>query len=114
MLYFCFFKQKTAYEMRISDWSSDVCSSNLHAGEQIVDQRAAEADRLEIIAAAIAGDDGDPHLRHDLEQAVVHRLAEAIDALVEREIAEQAARIDRKRTRMNSSHKCAPRMPYSA
>src|SRR3546814_2948261 len=28
-LFFCFFKQKTAYEMRISDWSSDVCSSDL-------------------------------------------------------------------------------------
>src|SRR3546814_7467300 len=27
--FFCFFKQKTAYEMRISDWSSDVCSSDL-------------------------------------------------------------------------------------
>src|SRR3546814_1578306 len=26
---FCFFKQKTAYEVRISDWSSDVCSSDL-------------------------------------------------------------------------------------
>src|SRR3546814_5025267 len=26
---FCFFKQTTAYEMRISDWSSDVCSSDL-------------------------------------------------------------------------------------
>src|SRR3546814_3489561 len=38
MLYLClclfcvfFFKQKTAYEMRISDWSSDVCSSDLMA-----------------------------------------------------------------------------------
>src|SRR3546814_3799868 len=29
-LYFFFFKQKTAYEMRISDWSADVCSSDLH------------------------------------------------------------------------------------
>src|SRR3546814_993031 len=29
MLYCCFVKQKTAYEMRISDWSSDVCSSDL-------------------------------------------------------------------------------------
>src|SRR3546814_5899969 len=29
MYYLCFFKQKTAYEMRISDWSSDVCSSDL-------------------------------------------------------------------------------------
>src|SRR3546814_6882921 len=28
-LYVFFFKQKTAYEMRISDWSSDVCSSDL-------------------------------------------------------------------------------------
>src|SRR3546814_5979004 len=30
-LFFFFFKQKTAYEMRISDWSSDVCSSDLLA-----------------------------------------------------------------------------------
>src|SRR3546814_1740040 len=29
VLVFFFFKQKTAYEMRISDWSSDVCSSDL-------------------------------------------------------------------------------------
>src|SRR3546814_5194519 len=34
MLFF-FFKQKTAYEMRISDWSSDVCSSDL--GMRIVE-----------------------------------------------------------------------------
>src|SRR3546814_6527582 len=27
---FFYFKQKTSYEMRISDWSSDVCSSDLH------------------------------------------------------------------------------------
>src|SRR3546814_1532551 len=31
IVYFFFFKQKTAYEMRISDWSSDVCSSDLPA-----------------------------------------------------------------------------------
>src|SRR3546814_5857289 len=33
MFLFCFFffKQKTAYEMRISDWSSDVCSSDLRS-----------------------------------------------------------------------------------
>src|SRR3546814_8268084 len=30
-MFFFFFKQKTAYEMRISDWSSDVCSSDLLA-----------------------------------------------------------------------------------
>src|SRR3546814_6790850 len=46
MLFFCF-KQKTAYEMLISDWSSDVCSSDLaithlrrslHAGGKHADQ----------------------------------------------------------------------------
>src|SRR3546814_9219915 len=31
-IFFLFFKQKTAYEMRISDWSSDVCSSDLVEG----------------------------------------------------------------------------------
>src|SRR3546814_7709116 len=31
--YLFFFKQKTAYEMRISDWSSDVCSSDLFGDE---------------------------------------------------------------------------------
>src|SRR3546814_10782186 len=30
---FFFFKQKTAYDMRISDWSSDVCSSDLDSGQ---------------------------------------------------------------------------------
>src|SRR3546814_19769202 len=34
MLFF-FFKQKTAYEMRISDWSSDVCSSDLQKEEDM-------------------------------------------------------------------------------
>src|SRR3546814_4618027 len=34
---FFFFKQKTAYEMRISDWSSDVCSSDLRAAVLIDD-----------------------------------------------------------------------------
>src|SRR3546814_10764534 len=44
---FVFFKQKTAYEMRISDWSSDVCSSDLigqmMCAEQAVEKR--EVDR---------------------------------------------------------------------
>src|SRR3546814_6756287 len=33
---FFFFKQKTAYEMRISDWSSDVCSSDLASLLQLI------------------------------------------------------------------------------
>src|SRR3546814_11044615 len=36
--FFFFFKQKTAYEMRISDWSSDVCSSDLHHRGEIDDR----------------------------------------------------------------------------
>src|SRR3546814_12415742 len=34
MIFVFFFKQKTAYEMRISDWSSDVCSSDLETAER--------------------------------------------------------------------------------
>src|SRR3546814_7322246 len=34
-LFFFFFKQRTAYEMRISDWSSDVCSSDLPDAAQM-------------------------------------------------------------------------------
>src|SRR3546814_2069463 len=33
-VFFFFFKQKTAYEMRISDWSSDVCSSDLSGSHE--------------------------------------------------------------------------------
>src|SRR3546814_5536559 len=36
LLLFFFFKQKTAYEMRISDWSSDVCSSDLMKTQIVV------------------------------------------------------------------------------
>src|SRR3546814_1091144 len=38
-LLFFFFKQKTAYEMRISDWSSDVCSSDLGVGRGRISER---------------------------------------------------------------------------
>src|SRR3546814_10921904 len=37
---FFFFKQKTAYELRISDWSSDVCSSDLIVVRSLDQQRA--------------------------------------------------------------------------
>src|SRR3546814_7873089 len=40
--FFFFFKQKTAYEMRISDWSSDVCSSDL-LFDRAIDFRGADA-----------------------------------------------------------------------
>src|SRR3546814_6564493 len=41
---FFFFKQKTAYEMRISDWSSDVCSSDLF--EEIFQRQPMSRDEL--------------------------------------------------------------------
>src|SRR3546814_3577275 len=41
VVFYFFFKQKTAYEMRISDWSSDVCSSDLDAGVDVRARRSA-------------------------------------------------------------------------
>src|SRR3546814_5844545 len=49
-----FFKQKTAYEMRISDWSSDVCSSDLLAGVRSGDARRARGGRDHGIAKSKA------------------------------------------------------------
>src|SRR3546814_16451824 len=55
MVGFFFFKQKTAYEMRISDWSSDVCSSDLSGQDQHrpLDEQAAPS------AGAVVGGHGD-------------------------------------------------------
>src|SRR3546814_6613310 len=39
VVFFFFFKQKTAYEMRISDWSSDVCSSDLRGACQALQRK---------------------------------------------------------------------------
>src|SRR3546814_3917447 len=48
---FFFFKQKTAYEMRISDWSSDVCSSDLAAMTGMIDEIAFVPERMRAAAA---------------------------------------------------------------
>src|SRR3546814_15698376 len=42
-LLFCFFKQRTAYEMRMSDWSSDVCSSDLLSADMGAERNRDEA-----------------------------------------------------------------------
>src|SRR3546814_1335037 len=102
---FFFFKQKTAYEMRISDWSSDVCSSDLH-------------DRAHFAISAY-GIDRDFELGEHLR---IHRIArfrpierQMHDAAIARrqqgledEIAHvgpyRRATPDRKSTRLNSSH----------
>src|SRR3546814_16688059 len=67
-----FFKQKTAYELRISDWSSDVCSSDLklrHARRQaVVERRAAIDDRI------VQG-----HTKTGVPEAVLKREFPAVD-----------------------------------
>src|SRR3546814_7467406 len=42
-IFIFFVKQNTAYEMRISDWSSDVCSSDLARGARLVDRAFRQA-----------------------------------------------------------------------
>src|SRR3546814_5508600 len=62
LIFFFFFKQKTAYEMRISDWSSDVCSSDLVAKHQM--QHPIQAATIKLrCRQALAGDA--PSARHD-------------------------------------------------
>src|SRR3546814_2307291 len=64
---FFFFKQKTAYEMRISDWSSDVCSSDLPAGDD--DAMFAPAD-AECVRRSVVDDECTRHdvsVPHDVE-----------------------------------------------
>src|SRR3546814_6202511 len=118
---FFFFKQKTAYEMRISDWSSDVCSSDLapcrrarrdepdsahprrcpHGGlaaalcSDRLDHRRLPADR-----AANRGDLADP-ARFRLPDPGGMAAAEARNVVGD---DGAPARTDRKSTRLNSSH----------
>src|SRR3546814_3639731 len=65
MFVFFFFKQKTAYEVRISDWSSDVCSSDLVAG--LVEHRCRQ---LELVDLAAVGEGAD-----EVQHARAHRRA---------------------------------------
>src|SRR3546814_559902 len=69
LLHFFFFKQKTAYEMRISDWSSDVCSSDLVRRAVQLRQRLCTAFRA--IGAAFAGHD-------DLAAEILHASSDSL------------------------------------
>src|SRR3546814_2251903 len=115
---FFFFKQKTAYEMRISDWSSDVCSSDLldrvvaddrtgrieaHEGEGVDEfverDSVLQADRDRHGEAVHERPEGGALLAHvdeDLAELAVLVLAGAQVDIVAAE--------DRKSTRLNSSH----------
>src|SRR3546814_9356620 len=108
--YFFFFKQKTAYEMRISDWSSDVCSSDLRA--------FGRSDRTErgILPAARLG--GTDRHRGNRAKRDVARISVHAGPLRGRPFRRLAARdgrrawrrradlgpADRKSTLLNSSH----------
>src|SRR3546814_9294091 len=64
-MWFFFFKQKTAYEMRISDWSSDVCSSDLvetHFPHVAAVGRAAAPGREPCVLEAEWGDESHPRI----------------------------------------------------
>src|SRR3546814_1759653 len=108
---FVFLKQKAAYELRISDWSSDVCSSDLlelqssrsiqFIAESLLDQGQPETLARRRLGRGAAGFvPGDPQLR----------LAIALHLPGHREMAGRHGEravfrgIDRKSTRLNSSH----------
>src|SRR3546814_8983949 len=67
-----FFKQKTAYEVRISDWSSDVCSSDLYARAVERASRSAEA----VLQARASGA---PVLEH--QKVALERTTQALDQI---------------------------------
>src|SRR3546814_3462792 len=84
-MYCFFFKQKTAYEMRISDWSSDVCSSDLMADDLMAGNarvmRAAPfaADLMKVrMADAAIGDLDDDVVRAGLAAGDRQRLERTI------------------------------------
>src|SRR3546814_10318856 len=112
---FFFFKQKTAYEMRISDWSSDVCSSDLvqHAAEHLIGcYRDGDPD---FIAHTSLREDIGPGLmvsgRNLLISTATRMQRRRVDALLQHEVSIHLltfingdAQGDRKSTRLNSSH----------
>src|SRR3546814_7539514 len=92
-----FFKQKTAYEMRISDWSSDVCSSDLqydHLGIRLNFSDPVFAASHNGMTAALSA---------SVDASTAAQMAMAQQA---QQVAQQAIMLagDRKSTRLNSSH----------
>src|SRR3546814_8327930 len=91
-----FFKQKTAYEMRISDWSSDVCSSDL-----IVDHYHAVVLTMSYAFDNIIGANGVRRIDHQSVSGVVHVEAEALKTLGDARFgflqAEEEAAVNRSR-----------------
>src|SRR3546814_4012640 len=111
---FFFFNQKTAYDMRISDWSSDVCSSDLTYLLGCPETRKAVLidPVLETIERDLAAlQELDLELAYTLE---THVHASPTYRPVQDLVPEaRQGHADRKSTRLNSSHYCASRMPSS-
>src|SRR3546814_2015616 len=94
LLSFFFFKQKTAYEMRISDWSSDVCSSDLVERIEIGARQVGIATGL--VQVGLLRGDGDRARRRGAAAQGALRSAQHFDlADVEHRI-EQRVRLDRR------------------
>src|SRR3546814_8447434 len=78
MYWVLFFKQKTAYELRISDWSSDVCSFDLvaapEAGRAIVDAALKAFGRIDVLVNN-AGVGGSKRLE-DSDDALLARIVD--------------------------------------
>src|SRR3546814_6143714 len=110
MLCFFFFKQKTAYEMRMSDWSSDVCSSDLAACEGVAQRGHVGHVRREpqLDLRIIGGDDDVARFRHEGVADLAADLGADRDVLEVRVGRTQPPGLrageDRKSTRLNSSH----------
>src|SRR3546814_19772161 len=79
MILFFFFMQKTAYEMRMSDWSSDVCSSDLATGVDAARDIQVELAHFEQVVQVVeAALDGFGHRdRHGIGQRAVIARSEA-------------------------------------
>ena len=60
----------------------DAAEPGRRAGEVLVDQRVAQADRLEDLRAAVGGDSGHPHLAHHLQHALAQRLHQVAHRLL--------------------------------
>src|SRR3546814_2797391 len=102
-----FFKQKTAYEMRISDWSSDVCSSRSWTAYHDFEGAALDAGEQPRIVRDI-GDKRILILRNHGLLTVGKTMGEAFVWMYRIETAckfqIEAMAGDRKSTRLNSSH----------
>src|SRR3546814_5096235 len=83
MICIFFFKQKTAYEMRISDWSSDVCSSDLEFRQKCREYANAQIDiqRKDFKRLGVIGDWEHPYRSLDFrfEADEMRALAKVID-----------------------------------